>query len=44
MTDYNPDIFIYDEHGKTGEERVLLGMDPSGHATELGTVTVINEK
>jgi hypothetical protein len=42
--DYNPDIFVYDEHGEHGEERLLVGVDGKGHATELGTFTVINDR
>ena len=42
--EYNPDIFVYDEHGQHGEERVLLGVDDEGNATELGKFTVINDR
>ena len=44
LQEYKPDIFLYDEHGVNGEERVLLGIDESGAATELGKFTVINEQ
>jgi hypothetical protein len=44
LTDYNPDIFVYDDQGKTGEERLILGLDADGNHTELGKVMVINDK
>lgn len=44
MQQYNPDIFVYDENGVHGEERLILGIDDKGAATELGKFTVINDE
>ena len=35
---------VYDDEGKTGEERLILGLDADGNHTELGKVMVINDK
>jgi len=35
---------VYDDQGKTGEERLILGLDADGNHTELGKVMVINDK
>jgi hypothetical protein len=44
LQSYNPDIFVYDPSGKTGEERLILGIDEQGEATELGKFTVISDR